>query len=124
GGNRPTSRGLSSTYRRRLLSERNKTLVLAALTPGFLLSLLLPPHVATLLLEGTILAIASRSRAILTRIYLAAVIQTWSCRPLTRQLRKKAKDLRVIGWREHYRVFRLFPQKLKLFARYGIPRIS
>lgn len=71
GGNRIQAQRLSSTYRRRQLSERNKTFVMLLCSPPLRLCLTLPIHLALLGLEGILLAILKRDMRLWREIYVS-----------------------------------------------------
>lgn len=123
GGNRVTDNHLSSTFRRRALSERNKSYVLALTYPAPLLQLIVPLHLALLLAEGVVLALLKRQWAPFREIYLAALKALWQERKRLRLLRRELQAQRNIGRWRFFGVFRWFPHKLCLLLRHGIPQI-
>ena len=70
GGGKVQLGRLSTTFRRRALSERNKTFVMVCSFPLAPLLLLLPLHLTTLLLEGAVLSLLKRTPEYLLNIYL------------------------------------------------------
>ncbi|HXD83626.1 MAG TPA: glycosyltransferase, partial [Rudaea sp.] len=90
GGNRIDSDKLNSTFRRRALSECNKTAVMVVCTPTLLVWPLLAVHVALLTLEGIILTLLKRDRRIWRDIYgqtLGAVVREFGL------LRKRRREV-------------------------------
>lgn len=123
GGNRVDGGKLRSTYRRRALSERNKTAVLCICTPGFVVVPLLLLHVALLLAEGAVLALLKRDLRAWREIYVNAVIQTVRQRAFLRAERRRVQRGRAIMLREYLRPFVLLPRKLVMLVRHGLPNL-
>ncbi|MGO4222602.1 glycosyltransferase family 2 protein [Lysobacter sp. TAF61] len=121
GGNRPDQGKLSTTYRRRFLSERNKTAALLCCTPTAGAWLLLTMHLFVLLLEGLAVSIATGKPAALWRIYLPAIRSTLSGLPALRKRRKRLQQRRSIPLGTYFRAFTLAPRKLVLLFRHGLP---
>lgn len=123
GGNRADEKGLSSTYRRRYLSERNKTAVLITCTPTPVAWVLLFIHAALLLFEGACLALAFRGTRALRRIYYPAIRDTVSHLPQLVGIRKQVQASRKIGLLPYFRAFRLRLRKVDLLLNHGFPRL-
>lgn len=124
GGNRASaSQGLQTTFRRRYLSERNKTSVLLICTPSPLVWPLLALHVFSLCLEGVILTAAKRDTRIWQEIYGATIRYLFAqFRPLL-QRRWQIQRLRSSSLVTYFGGFTLIPRKLSLLRRYGIPQV-
>lgn len=121
GGNRVQAMRLSSTYRRRALSESNKTLSLITLTPGLLLVPIVAAHLALLAIEGAALSVVRGSLEPWRRIYapaLTAPFQRW--REL-RRLRRDEQTARTISTWEWFATTLWLPRKLELLLRHGMP---
>lgn len=119
GGNKPQGERLSSTFRRRALSERNKTFVMAITCPSPYLQILLPLHIFMLLLEGCVLALLKWDVGYLKGIYLPvpiAVLAQRSAIRATRQTNGTAS-------RSFFDAFEWMPRKLRLLIRHGFPEI-
>lgn len=123
GGNRAVSNRLASTYRRRALSERNKSYALVVFTPQPWLVPLLTLHIAALVSEGTMFAIVKRERRVLTEIYLAALASLWRERRHLARVRNEVAAIRIIGTRRYFSVFTWAPRKLALLRHYGVPSL-
>ena len=123
GGNRAAGGKLSTTVRRRRLSERNKTATLLICTPTWAVWPLLALHLLALSLEGAILAGWRRDRRIWTGVYG----HTWrSLAAHWRELRTRRwqiQSARRINGREYFRSFVLVPRKLVLLLRHGVPAV-
>jgi len=60
GGGKVAAGRLATTFRRRALSERNKTFVMALTFPAPIFQIVFPLHLLLLLLEGTLLSLVKR----------------------------------------------------------------
>ncbi len=124
GGNRAGNQGLRPTRRRRKLSERNKTMVLAACTPAPIVYVLLPMHCILLAVEGALLSLLRAGPEVLREIYLPALLApVRHCKRLS-GLRREIQGSRKISRMDYCRGFRLLPRKLQLLVRHGLPRFS
>jgi GT2 family glycosyltransferase len=123
GGGRVISGELSTTYRRRILSERNKTYVLVLSYPAPLFQIVLPIHFVMLLVEGLLLSLIKRNPKIFYTIYLAVIRDTWRERRHLLASRREFQSHRLIGVFKFFSVFIIFPYKLLLLFKYGIPKI-
>ena len=123
GGNRIDADKLNTTFRRRALSERNKTAVMVVCTPTPLVWPLLAVHVALLTLEGIILTLLKRDRRIWRDIYgrtLAWLIHEFGA---LRNRRREVQNVRRISLRAYWRGFVWAPRKLSLLRWHGVPTI-
>lgn len=124
GGNRAaTDAGLVTTYRRRRLSERNKTYALIVCTPAPLLWLLLPLHLVTLSAEGAALSLLRRDARLLREVYGGVWRALWAQRRRLRALRKAIQSTRRTTSRSYRRGFVLRLRKLDMLLRHGAPEI-
>ncbi|EQD70870.1 glycosyl transferase family protein, partial [mine drainage metagenome] len=123
GGNRADARGLSTTYRRRRLSERNKTYALIVCTPAPLLWLLLPLHLVALSIEGAVLSLLRRDVRLWREVYAGVWRALWAQRRQLRALRKAIQSTRRTTSRSYRRGFVLRLRKLDMLLRHGTPEI-
>lgn len=123
GGNRVDAGKLHTTYRRRFLSERNKTAALVICTPTPLAWPLLAVHVFLLCLEGVVLAGLRRDARIWRQIYWASLADTLRNLGQLRERRCDVQATRRVGLRDYFGVFVWMPRKLSLLWRHGVPRI-
>jgi len=121
GGNRVQDQRLSSTYRRRRLSERNKTFVMLLCSPPLRLCLTLPIHLALLGLEGILLAILKRDMRLWREIYVNVFTSLFQNVAVLRKERTRIQKNRRISARDYGKGFCWVPRKLQMFIRYGIP---
>lgn len=123
GGNRADAGGLSTTYRRRRLSERNKTFAMVVCTPGAALWLLLPLHLLTLAMEGAVLSLMRRDRRLWREVYARVWVALWTQRKLLRAQRRAVQSMPQRLPRRYLSGFVLRPRKLDLLLRHGTPEI-
>jgi GT2 family glycosyltransferase len=124
GGARITGQGLSTTVRRRRLSERNKTFVLFICTPTPAMWLVLTIHLAALLLEGAVLSALHRDQHIYTRIYIKVPSGLWLERKHLFACRRQVQKSRQANISDYFRPFVWAPYKLRLLRRFGIPKFG
>jgi GT2 family glycosyltransferase len=123
GGNRVDDGRLVTTYRRRALSERNKTFLLAIFTPSGAWRALLAVHLAVLLAEGATVSLLRRDRRLWSEVYLAAASAAWTHRVQLRTMRHDIQAKRSVDAKHYYAVFTWLPRKLALLTRYGLPTL-
>lgn len=120
GGNRAHG-GLRTTYRRRALSERNKTRVLLVWTPGWIAWPLLVLHLSVLACEGMALSILRCDSRLLREVYLPAMTTPFREAAMLCAHRRDAQASRAISVRKWFATVRWQLRKLVLFRSYGIP---
>lgn len=123
GGNRASASGLATTYRRRRLSERNKTFAMVICTPGAALWLLLPLHLLALALEGFVLSLLRRDARLWREVYAGV----WGAlRTQRKQLHAQRYAVQSAPHRMSRRYFSGFVlrlRKLDMLLRHGAPDI-
>ncbi len=124
GGNRVVENQLTTTFRRRALSERNKTFVMVGTCPGIMLNIVLPMHLMQLMAEGIILAVIKREWWLFQMIYWRCLKSLWQERGKLSQLRHHIQARRKIGIRMFYSAFQPFPHKLRMLLRHGLPQVA
>ena len=124
GGNRVKEGQLDTTYRRRALSERNKSFVMALAYPAPLFQLIFPLHLALLLVEGLALTLIKKEWRVFRDIYLTCLRSLWRERKRLFCLRLEIQAGKTIPWRTFVAPFLWRPHKLGLLLRHGVPRIS
>ncbi|WP_240151292.1 glycosyltransferase family 2 protein [Luteibacter jiangsuensis] len=122
GGNRANEGKLLTTYRRRRLSERNKTFLLVVFTPGMWLIPVLVAHLMTLMGEGLMFSAIRRDRRLLQEVYVGAALSAWRERKSLLAHRQRLQKARTIDSSQYYAAFTWCPRKLALLFRYGLPR--
>ena len=123
GGNRAGAGGLSTTYRRRRLSERNKTFAMVVCTPGAALWLLLPLHLLALTLEGGVLALLRRDRRLWREVYASVWVALWMQRKQLHAQRRTVQSAPQRLPRRYFGGFVLRLRKLDLLLHHGAPEI-
>ena len=123
GGNRVVSGKLQTTFRRRRLSERNKTSVMVICTPTILVWLLLLFHIIMLALEGFAMTVFRWNRMVWREIYAPAIRHACAAPTTLGKRRKMAQSVRSVSLRRYLRSFVLLPRKLHLLLRHGLPVI-
>jgi hypothetical protein len=123
GGNRIDQGRLKTTYRRRTLSERNKTAVMVVCTPTQVVWPLLAVHGFLLCIEGAVLAGCRRDARIWRQIYWASLVDTFRNLGKLRERRREVQATRRVSLRHYLGVFTWIPRKLSLLWRHGVPGI-
>lgn len=123
GGGQVMHNKLSTTARRRSLSERNKTMVMLLCYPVWALFVVLPVHMFLLAIEAGFLWLTKVGRGRIRSIYCAVLPGIWRHRnPLFALRRRLRAQHAVSGW-EYMRRFSLVPHKLCMLLRHGAPVI-
>ena len=123
GGGKVVDNQLSSTFRRRALSERNKTfvLVMTCPQPGFLL--LMPIHVLLLFSEGLLISILRRRMKFLSHIYLPACFAVLRNVAVLTTQRRKVMHIAKQDRRHFFAAFDFLPYKLRMLLHHGLPKV-
>lgn len=124
GGGKVVNRTLQTTYRRRYLSERNKSFVMLLCYPGFLAYILIPLHLMLLTAEGFLLSIKKRDWYIWKDIYKSCCNTLWCRRRELARMRQKIQKERTVSSRSFYSMHSLIPHKLRMLMKYGFPEIK
>lgn len=121
GGSKPSDKKLTTSFRRRALSERNKTFVMVMCYPTPAMQLVLPLHIVLLMLEGLILSVVLGTPSFWQRIY-------WPVFPALIQQHTRLKTLRTdVSLKSGHKQLRFFsafnwiPHKLTMLVRHGLP---
>jgi len=123
GGNRKNQGKLRTTFRRRRLSERNKTAVMLICTPWPVLLVLLPLHTLLLLAEAVFLLVTGTDRNKLGAIYLSIPRWLWQHRAEIGERRRKLRQHAHVSTRTYFAQTRWFPHKLRMLLRHGKPEL-
>lgn len=124
GGGKVRDDRLRSTFRRRALSERNRTCVMAMTCPWPVLLALLPAHLVILLLEGALLSLLRLDRRYLSDIYLPALLAPFSRIGPLRETRRAIMRRRRVATADFFSAFVPVPHKLRMLLRHGLPKLS
>lgn len=123
GGGKVVQSTLQTTYRRRALSERNKSYVMILCYPGLLAYLLIPLHLLLLTTEGVVLSVVKKDWRIWSDIYKSCLKALWSRRWELARLRCEIQKKRTVSSRSFYSVHSLMPHKLKMLMKHGLPAV-
>lgn len=124
GGGKIIAKRLSTTVRRRALSERNKTYVLLMCYPAWALAIILPIHALLLLAEAMFLIITGSGLSKVKEIYGKLPSALWRHRRETLQWRKRLMQERRASWRTFFSQSSWLPHKLALLLRHGKPELK
>lgn len=124
GGNKPEGARLSSTFRRRFLSERNKLQVMLLTSRGTKLAWLLPIHIVFCLMETITICAMTRSWDYGRKVHLPAIHDVWNWLGPLRKIRHAVLKNRLATVADFDGAFTAFPRKLDLLLKYGIPRLK
>ena len=124
GGARIDGRNLKSTFRRRRLSERNKTFALIIFTPTLAAWLLLVSHLFILIIEGAMISLTHWNFGIFRNVYANVPATLVKDRKRIFALRRQVQRARCISLATYLQPFSVLPRKLMLLLRYGMPKIS
>jgi GT2 family glycosyltransferase len=124
GGGKARGGKLSTTFRRRALSERNKTFVMALTYPAPFMQLALPIHLLLLLVEGSLLALLNRRLAYLTEIYLPVYSALYRQRRVIGTGRRTIIKNRRLASADFFSAIDPVPYKLRMLLKHGLPKLS
>lgn len=124
GGGNVKDGKLSSTYRRRALSERNKSFVMVMCSPAIWLACVLPIHLLLLILEGGILSLLKWDSRLWLQIYGPALHALWLQRAQLMQGRRQIQAGRNLSLPEWLRTVSWLPYKLRMLFCYGLPELK
>ncbi|SEH07138.1 glycosyltransferase family 2 protein [Candidatus Venteria ishoeyi] len=123
GGGKLQNNKLVTTYKRRALSERNKTYVMLLLYPWYTFPLWIL-HCILLLVEGLVLSLILRNYTIWHQIYAK------TCNEVILQIKQIYQERRALhckyqlNSKKFFKRVSWFPYKLRLLLKYGIPHIK
>ena len=89
GGGKIVTNRLSTSKKRRALSERNKSYVIALTYPAPFFQLIFPLHLALFLVEGVLLCFVKKDLNLFRSIYISCIRSLWHERKRLYHLRKK-----------------------------------
>jgi len=124
GGGKVDAGKLVTSMKRRALSERNKSFVMALIYPPPLFHVMFPLHLFLLLIEGLTLSVVKFDFRLLHRIYLPSIRAVFfEYTSLARQ-RKIIQAKRCISLRSFLSVFLPVPYKVRMFFKHGLPEVK
>lgn len=123
GGGKVNHGRLVTSFRRRALSERNKSYVMALTYPAPFFALLFPLHLVALAVEGMALASIKGDSHVWRQIYGACLKSLWRQRRLLRERRRMIQMNRRGTAHQFFSVFQWIPYKLRMLWKHGIPAL-
>lgn len=125
GGGKVTALNqLTTSRKRRALSERNKSFVMALTYPTPLFQLTFPIHLTLLLAEGLMLTLLKKNWWVYQDIYWACFKALWQERRRVSRLRQEIQSRKKISLKLFLSVFKLPPHKLTMLFRHGLPHLK
>ncbi|MBF0211592.1 MAG: glycosyltransferase family 2 protein [Desulfamplus sp.] len=124
GGGKVVNNRLSTSFKRRALSERNRLYVMAMCYPSPFVWIILPLHIVLLLIEGCMLALLKKDAKILDSIYLSACKAFWQNHKKLFKLRCEIQRKRKISYKDFFSTFSILPYKVKMLIKHGLPEIT
>jgi GT2 family glycosyltransferase len=124
GGGKVDAGKLVTSMKRRALSERNKSFVMALIYPPPLFHVMFPLHLLLLLIEGLTLSVVKFDFRLLRRIYLPSLGAVFSEYTRLARLRKIIQAGRCISLRSFLSVFIPVPYKVRMFIKHGLPEVK
>ena len=123
GGGRVESGKLSTTYKRRYHSERNKSSVMFVCYPLPLLCIILPIHLILLILEGILVSVLKKDCRVWKEIYALTFISLWYDRRRLIKDRGMVQQRRKASVKDFTRPFTWFPHKARMLFSHGLPSL-
>lgn len=123
GGGKVMAGRLATTFRRRALSERNKTFVMVLTFPSPIFQMVFPLHLLLLLLEGLLLSLIKRDSYFLARIYWPVLVALGRERRRLWWLRGEIQRKRYLSVWRFWSAFQWMPYKLTALMKHGLPDV-
>ena len=123
-GGKVVQNALRTSYRRRALSERNKTFTMIICYPSPVAIVLIPLHLLMLAAEGLILSLLKRNIRVFSEIYWFSLRSAWKEKSRLWGLRRIAQSNRRISSRRFFSVHKWRPYKLNMLLKFGLPGIE
>lgn len=124
GGGKVRVGKLTTTFRRRTLSERNKTFVMAICYPGPMLAIFLPLHLVLIHIEGLMVSLFKGDSTAWKKVYAPLLPALWRQRHELLILRRGTQSKRRISLRIWLAPFCWMPWKLNMLIKHGWPSLS
>jgi len=121
GGGKVKNNKLSTSYKRRRFSERNKTYVMVLFTPKLLIFPMLCVHLTALVGEGLVISAIKLNFKIWNEIYLFTFKSLWKNRYTLNSERNRVLRTNKIGFLRYFLIIRWYPHKVKLLLSHGVP---
>ena len=124
GGGKVVADRLSTSKKRRILSERNKSFVISLTYPAPFFQLIFPLHLALLLVEGLLICFAKKDLDLFRSIYISCIKSLWHERTRLYRLRKSIQSSRCISPFRFFLPFTPWPYKFWMLIKHGMPEIK
>jgi GT2 family glycosyltransferase len=124
GGGKVKQGKLQTTYKRRRLSERNKTYVMILCYPTLLLAIVLPMHLVLFAIEGILLSAVKGDWSIWRKIYFYSFEYLWKEKTRLAKKRVEIQNKRKTSHKQLLSVFVCYPYKLKMLISHGLPLLK
>jgi GT2 family glycosyltransferase len=124
GGGKVKQGKLKTTYKRRRLSERNKTYAMILCYPTLLLVIVLPIHLTLFAIEGIILSIIKRDWNIWSKIYSYTFECLWKEKKRIIKKRSEIQNKSKMSYKQFLSIFVCYPYKLKMLVFHGLPHLK
>jgi len=124
GGGKVKQGRLQTTYKRRRLSERNKTYAMILCYPTLLLMTLLPIHLILFAIEGILLSVIKRDWNIWSEIYSYTFECLWKEKKRIIKQRYEIQNKRKMNYKQFFSIFVWYPYKLKMLLSHGLPHLK
>ena len=123
GGGKIVKNKLSTSKRRRSLSERNKSYVIILTYPPLLFCVIFPLHILLLIFEGVALSALKKDPSLWRSIYWQCLKSQWCNRHLLYRMRQRIQSRRCISELKFLAPFVFVHQKLRMLIKHGLPEI-
>jgi GT2 family glycosyltransferase len=123
GGGKIVNNRLRTTVLRRALSERNKTFTMILCYPVLVMLVVLPLHLMLLIIEGFLLSLIKRDFRVWREIYWNCLRGIWAHRKILKQTRNRIQQERKVTMCAFFKPYTLFPHKLRMLWRHGLPEV-
>lgn len=124
GGKVLVNRKLSTTLKRRSISERNKSYVMIICYPSLLAWLLVPGHIFLLCIEGILISLVKLDTRLWCEIYWSCLKEIWHARHVLKEQRHLVQVRRKCLIRTFVQPFSLMPHKFRMLIKYGLPHVA
>lgn len=124
GGKVLGNKTLSTTMKRRALSERNKTFVMLICYPGISFCFIVPIHLFFLVLEGFLLSLINWDKQLWSKIYWKCLSDVWKERKILCSKRRSVQIIRKCSLQDFHKPFGIFPHKLRMLMKFGLPKVD
>lgn len=123
-GGKVVGNALQTSFRRRALSERNKTFTMLIYYPPPAALILIPFHLLVLAGEGLVLSLLKRRVRVFSEIYWFSLHSVWKEKRRLSGLRRTVQSSRCISSQRFFAAHKWMPYKLNMLLKFGLPDIE